>query len=127
MKLQKETLAGRVMGFLHKINKNRFKKLSAAIVVNENQKSILSRVIPKSKIHVLPLGLNFNYLNNFRIENKIKRQNIILTVGNWQRDWNFYFEFVKKMQIQKPEFQFILINRVLPQEYLLKTKKNIKT
>ena len=121
--ITKGNFSGRVMGFLHKINKNRFKKISAAIVVNENQKSILSRVIPKSKIHVLPLGLNFNYLNNFRIENKIKRQNIILTVGNWQRDWNFYFEFVKKMQIQKPEFQFILINRVLPQEYLLKIKK----
>ena len=120
--------SGRVMGILHKMNKNRFRKISAAIVVNENQKPILSKVMPKSKIHVLPLGLNFNYLNNFRNENKIKRQNIILTVGNWQRDWNFYFEFVKEMQIQKPEFQFILINRVLPERYLIKIKnyKNLK-
>lgn len=109
---------GRVMKLTHLLTRNRFKNISAAIVLTEGQKEVLKNVMEESKIHVIPLGFNYRELNQFKNNNNYSRENRILTVGDWQRDWDYYFTFVKFCQIENPNWQFILINRKLNNSYL---------
>lgn len=126
--LEKEITTGSLRGTIgkitHRLSKKRFEKLAAAIVTNQNQKLVLKRVMPESKIHVIPLGIQLLEINKFLLDKKpnLDSQNVI-TVGNWLRDWDFYFEVVRKL----PECSFQLINRVLPLEYvnLAKTLPNL--
>jgi glycosyltransferase involved in cell wall biosynthesis len=107
-------LRGRVAKLAHRLNKNRFKHLSAAIVTNPNQAVVLEKVMPRERIHTIPLGLHINRLRpfyNLAMEQESKAQ--VITVGNWQRDWDFYFELVKK----SPEIKFVLVNRKLDGNY----------
>ena len=107
-------LRGRIAKLTHRLNKNRFKHLAAAIVTNPNQAEVLEKVMPKERIHAIPLGLHVDRLRPFFNaidEQKSKRQ--VITVGNWQRDWDFYFELVK----QSPGLQFVLVNRKLDEHY----------
>lgn len=120
--LNQEIMAGNYMGKMyalaHQINKNRFKKVAAAIVMTPAQKEVLSRVIPANKIYILPLGADLKSLTAHANSIKIEKQaNQILTVGEWQRDWDFYFNFLMYCQKHEPEWKFILVNRKLLPEY----------
>jgi glycosyltransferase involved in cell wall biosynthesis len=42
----------------------------------------------------------------------------VLSVGNWLRDWGFYFELVRKCEALHPELKFVLINRNMPEEWM---------
>jgi glycosyltransferase involved in cell wall biosynthesis len=108
---------GRMMKYAHQLNKRRFNNISAAIVLTEAQKSVLEKVMDASKIHVLPLGFNFKKLNVVKQQSSITRENIVLTVGDWQRDWDFYFEFVQYAAHAQKDWKFILINRKLSKEH----------
>lgn len=112
-------LRGRIASFTHKINKNRFSALAAAIVTSPNQIEVLKKVMPEERIHHIPLGLHIDRLEPF-YENhkKEKDSHNIITVGNWQRDWDFYFKMVEAC----PEYQFTLVNRKLDDEYKAKAK-----
>lgn len=121
--LQREIHYGDVRGkvgrLTHLITKNRFKNLSAAIVITEAQKAILSEVMSTDKIHVLSLGADLNTLLNkaktMKKDRFAKKQ--ILTVGNWQRDWDFYFEMLKFCSVKHPDWNFVLVCRNLPDQY----------
>lgn len=110
---------GRVGRYTHLLTKDRFEKLSAAIVTNPAQAQVLKKVMPESKIHYIPLGLHLDNLNLFyeRRPNDIVEKSII-TVGNWQRDWDFYFRVVEKC----PHYNFVLVNRNLERSIVEKTK-----
>ena len=124
----KGNTTGRLSMILHKLNVNRFNDISAAIVLSKNQKDILSIVMDPSKIHVIPHGLDFNTLNEHRLKAKFQRKNLIITVGNWKRDYNFYFKFIEQMGIRNPDWKFVLVNKVLPKKYYdkLKSYKNVE-
>jgi glycosyltransferase involved in cell wall biosynthesis len=124
--LQQEISEGNYMGkvyaWAHQLNKNRFKKMAAAIVMTEAQKDVLAAVVPSTKIHVLPLGADLKSLTEHaRKINTEKQSNQILTVGEWQRDWEFYFNFLAYCQQFHPQWKFVLVNRKLQNEY----RKNI--
>lgn len=99
---------GRVSAFTHRMNSNRFKSLSAAIVTNSDQKTVLEKVMKSNKIHVIPLGVD---VTSYRI-GKHEGRDGVLTLGNWFRDWNTYFEVVK----MSPSLKFHLVNRQLPSD-----------
>jgi glycosyltransferase involved in cell wall biosynthesis len=120
--LQKEITTGdymgRLYGWAHQINKNRFKKLAAAIVMTEDQKTVLARVVDHDKIHVLPLGADLATLSEKSKSIGAKKQAFqILTVGEWQRDWDFYFKFVAFCKEHHPDWKFILVNRKLNEHF----------
>ncbi|MCF8262738.1 MAG: glycosyltransferase [Melioribacteraceae bacterium] len=108
-------LRGRIGKITHQINKNRFQKISAAIVTNISQKEILTQVMDAEKIFVVPLGIQLDELNAL-YKNRPKRKEsepTLITIGNWLRDWDFYFKIVEKC----PDWNFQIINRSLGEQY----------
>jgi glycosyltransferase involved in cell wall biosynthesis len=109
---------GRVAGLAHRLNRDRFARLSAAIVMTPNQKAVLATAMPADKIHVLPLGVDVSGLSaRFEARTTVRDPNLILTVGNWQRDWEFYFQLVAHCATHHPDWRFVLVNKRLPEEY----------
>ncbi len=111
--------SGRVGKFTHALTKNRFSKLAAAIILEENQRAILEQVMPTEKIHLIPHGVHPDLFREIAFE---ERQHI-LTVGNWQRDWKVYEEILKIFFEINPELTFVLVNRSLPSEILARLTK----
>ena len=107
---------GKVARITHYMSYNRFKKLAAAIVMDEAQKDILKKMMSEEKIYVLPLGTNLRYLNaklNTYSDLINPDSKVILTVGNWLRDWDFYFHFISYCSVSYPDWKFILVNKNL--------------
>jgi glycosyltransferase involved in cell wall biosynthesis len=106
---------GRVDHLVHRITRGRFRKLAAAIIISEEQREVLERFVPAERIHLISLGAST--LTLIDAEKKFRRApdpGTILTVGNWLRDWDFYFGFVDYCRNHHPEWRFSLVNRRLP-------------
>ncbi len=120
---------GRVGKLTHTFNKQRFKSLGAAIITNMSQKDVLKQVLPENKIHYIPLGIHLDKMNqrfnNYYSAHKngTGKSGQIITVGNWLRDWEFYFKVVAACKNRK----FILVNKMLDEKYkkMAKTFSNI--
>jgi glycosyltransferase involved in cell wall biosynthesis len=111
---------GRLGQITHWLSRSRFRKLAAAIVTEESQKSVLAKVMDPEKIHVIPLGVHLaQYHEKFH---QLMKEDLhsgdpqIITVGNWLRDWPFYAEVVARCAEEKPQWKFHLVNRKLPAE-----------
>lgn len=105
---------GRVYKWTHRLTRNRFRNVDAAIVTNPNQIPPLSRFIPAERIHHIPLGVAVQRLitlSESLAEPAGRRE--ILTVGNWRRDWPYYFSFVEWCRQHAPDLRFTLVNRKL--------------
>ena len=114
---------GRAYRIAHLLNRNRFEQLDAAIVITEAQKAVLSKVMDPSRIHVIPLGCDSAPL--IAQANEVHppaNYSEILTVGNWLRDWDAYFEFVEFCRRARPDWTFRLINRKLSEACQLKAR-----
>ena len=114
---------GRAYRVAHLLNRNRFERLDAAIVITEAQKAVLTKVMDPSRIHVIPLGCDSAPL--IAQANEVPppaNYSEILTVGNWLRDWDAYFKFVEFCQRAKPDWKFRLINRKLSEVHQLKAR-----
>lgn len=130
LELSMGNFRGRVARIMHLLNKNRFKKISAAIVTSESQRDVLADYMPKKKIHVIPLGVNIESLNkkydNYIVSSRGNRpiDKYILTVGNWLRDWDFYFKVAEYCK----DKIFYLVNQRLDSKYeeMLINYPNIK-
>lgn len=115
--IQAGDINGRVGGLTHKLSLRRFEKLAAAIVLSLPQKKILSSVMPEEKIRLIPHGVDVETLRSkVSLEELKKVRTQILTVGNWLRDWDFYFEFIKYCERARPDWNFVLVNRALEPE-----------
>ena len=107
-------LRGRVGKITHRLNQQRFQHLAAAIVTNTSQKDVLQQAMPADKIHVLPLGIHLDELKTTFVRHQAReharpQERMIVTVGNWLRDWDFYFQVVKRC----PQWNFKLVSRNL--------------
>lgn len=102
--------AGRLYKYTHQITKRRFQDLDAAIVLEESQKKVLSKFVPIEKIHVIPHGIDAQSLIN-KNANRLIDSKKILTVGNWLRDWDFYYQLLSKFEQIDPSVKFVLVNR----------------
>ena len=114
---------GRAYRIAHLLNRNRFEQLDAAIVITEAQKAVLSKVMDPSRIYVIPLGCDSAPL--IAQANEVHppaNYSEILTVGNWLRDWDAYFEFVEFCRRARPDWTFRLINRKLSEACQLKAR-----
>jgi glycosyltransferase involved in cell wall biosynthesis len=118
---------GKVGRYTHLLSKSRFRKLAAAIVTEENQKKVLSRVMPEEKIHIVPLGVHLSNFHSVYRELKksghIPEMNQVITVGNWLRDWKFYTEVLEFCEKSRPLYVFHLVNRKLDPEIELRLSK----
>ncbi len=126
--LRREVLSGNLRGrvghYTHLLSKKRFNKLSAAIVTNPTQKEVLKEVMPESRIHVIPLGIHLDEMKKKFQEHTFlakvpNNPRIIISVGNWLRDWEFYFKVVEKCK----EWKFILVNQKLDDQNIAKAKQ----
>jgi glycosyltransferase involved in cell wall biosynthesis len=102
---------GRIYRFTHRLTKNRFKRLSAAIVLEESQKEVLKQVMPESKIHVIYHGIFTENSTHIEFSKKNKSPFQILTIGNWLRNWEFYEEVIASFERENHPVIFKLINR----------------
>lgn len=120
--LEREITKGDVMGrayaVTHRLNPSRFRRLAAAIVLTESQREVLAKVMDPNKIHVIPLGCDAEGLisQSKSVPRKIQ-SDTILTVGNWLRDWDFYFGFVEYCYQTRANWKFVLINRHLHEKW----------
>ncbi len=116
--IEKGGTGGRIARWAHRLAKNRFQQLAAAIVLEEQQKEILSRVMPAERIHVIYHGIDVAHYEPFRSDSVAPVPNQIITVGNWLRDWAFYKEVIATAQTKQPDLKFILVNRSLNEDIL---------
>jgi glycosyltransferase involved in cell wall biosynthesis len=111
-------LRGRVGRLTHFFTSGRFKKLAAAIVLSNSQKDVLKKVMPEEKIAVIPHGVALDYYTSEAARFEVNRSTQqILTVGQWMRDWDFYFEFLSYCREKNIPWIFHLVNRTLPEQY----------
>ncbi len=108
-------LRGRIGRLTHLITQNRFSRLAAAIVTEENQKRVLSKVMPAERIHVIPLGVHLGRFREayqrFQQEQRKTDGMAILTVGNWLRDWEFLRDTALRAATAHPHWHFHVVNR----------------
>jgi glycosyltransferase involved in cell wall biosynthesis len=105
---------GRIAGLTHALTRRRLKYMDAAIVMSKEQKEIAAKYIDPKKIHVIPLGVELNNLNQLFNCNKGPRlKNQLITVGEWLRDWDLYFKIIEHCHHTNKELEFILINNRL--------------
>jgi glycosyltransferase involved in cell wall biosynthesis len=106
---------GRVSNLVHRLTRKRYQKLAAAIIISEDQRPVLEEFVDPGKIHLIPLGAPAGHLigEEARLR-RLRDPDHILTVGNWLRDWEFYFDFVSRCQSAQPTWRFTLISRNLP-------------
>lgn len=111
--LDKGNYNGRIAGFTHSLTRRRIRKLDAAIVMTDEQKQIAKKYIPEEKIHVIPLGVELNSLNKIFNEKKNLSRNKfqLITVGEWQRDWDMYLKYVEYASKHFTDLKFILVNK----------------
>lgn len=109
---------GRVSAAVHALTKGRYRRLAAAIILSENQREVLARFVPADRIHLVPLGAaTHELIAHFDALSVARQQSEVLTVGNWLRDWRYYFDFVRACQTMSPPLHFVLVNRNLPTEW----------
>lgn len=110
---------GRAYQWTHRLCRSRFRRVDAAIVTNANQIAPLSRFIPAERIHHIPLGVAVQRLVAISesLPESVNRREI-LTVGNWRRDWPYYFSFVEWCREHAPELHFTLVNRRLDPQWM---------
>jgi glycosyltransferase involved in cell wall biosynthesis len=109
---------GRISKIVHRLTKKRFEKLSAAIIISEEQRPVLEQFVPANRIHYIPLGAST--LPLIEAESRLRQKvdhNFVLTVGNWLRDWEFYFGYLDYCRDQRPDWIFHLVNRNLPSKW----------
>ena len=108
-------LRGRIGRLTHAFTQKRFARLAAAIVTEENQKRVLSKVMPAERIHVIPLGVHLGRFREayqrFQQEQQVLDDAAILTVGNWLRDWTFLRETAMRAAEAHPHWHFHVVNR----------------
>ncbi len=108
-------LRGRVGGLTHLLTPDRYARLAAAIVMSSSQKKVLEEVMPAERIHVIPHGVALDTLQQQADAQQVPRVDTqILTVGQWMRDWDFYFRFIAYCREHRPRWRFLLVNRELP-------------
>jgi glycosyltransferase involved in cell wall biosynthesis len=109
---------GRVSAVVHALTKGRYRRLAAAIILAESQREVLARFVPADRIHLVPLGAATRRLiADFDAVSVPRQPDEVVTVGNWLRDWPYYFEFVRASQTTSPALRFVLVNRNLPTEW----------
>ena len=111
---------GRIYRLAHRLTKNRFKKLDAAIVLEESQKEVLEKVMPSNKIHVIYHGISLQDYTSKSYDSIERNTKTVLTIGNWLRDWTFYEKVIKLYEKENPSLTFKLINKQLEDEVLNK-------
>lgn len=105
---------GKVAGYTHRLTSNRFKKVNAVILTSENQYKIACDFFNPKKIHVLPLGIHINMFNKLFYESNIKRNNnLFITVGEWQRDWEMYIKQITYLNKNISGLEFVIVNNKL--------------
>ncbi|MEH6604210.1 MAG: glycosyltransferase [Pseudomonadales bacterium] len=123
--LEREVLtgdySGRVGKFTHSICKTRFKKLAGAIILEENQRPVLEKVMSSSKIHLIPHGIDRGFIID--ATGRPRKKKHVLTVGNWQRDWAAYERILQIFLLQSPNTKFALVNRTIERSWLDKFKQ----
>jgi glycosyltransferase involved in cell wall biosynthesis len=114
---------GRISDLIHRVTRNRFKKISAAIIISEDQRPVLEEFVNPHKIHLVPLGASAEHLISQETRlRQLRDLDHILTVGNWLRDWEFYFDFVEHCRTSHPSWRFTLIARNLPPNWHARVK-----
>lgn len=109
---------GRIAGITHRLTRGRFAKVAAAIITSEAQRACLEEYVEPSRIHHVPLGVAAQELMDAADAIDVPCDpRKILTVGNWKRDWELYFELVRACERARPEWRFTLINRQLEQPW----------
>ncbi len=109
---------GRVAGFTHRITRSRLAKADAVILTSKDQLPAISDVVADERVHVIPLGANVRRLIELSRKQHVNAgHDYILTVGNWKRDWNFYFSFIEHCRVVRPKWKFKLVNRKLGEDW----------
>lgn len=86
----------------------RLKSLDAIILVANNEISKFKSI--KDKVYYIPHGIDTDFYN---IDRTVKKEKIVLTVGNWLRDYNFASKLYEQLLSYRKDLKIIIVS--LPQ------------
>jgi len=125
IELSRGNFNGKVAGFTHQLTRRRLKKLDAALVMTREQYEVAKKYIPENKLHIVPFGIhlhNFNQLYNQHLESRDR--NLLITVGNWQRNWPLFFNCAKALHEAVPNVRIKVVAKNLGTEIIEQIHKH---
>lgn len=104
----------------NKLWRNRLRSADAIIVLSEAELSSFQKAYGKDKVTYIPHGIDTNF---YFPDNTISKEPIVLTVGNWLRDFSFADEVFKKIQEHNGNVRFVVVTLPANQQYFKDTRQ----
>ena len=84
------------------------------ITVSPSQKRFFMKYFPKNKVHLIPLGIDVHY---FKPNNKIKKKQQIIAVGDHLRDYNTLLRAMEIVKKELPNLGLIIVAKIGNKRY----------
>lgn len=100
----------------HPVWLKRLKTIDEIILVSNSELSKFEKLTGKNNIFYIPHGVDTDFYSPL---NGLKDGNVVLTVGNWLRDYSFANEVYKAVLDKKPNLKIVVVanpNSLLPLE-----------
>lgn len=102
--------------------KNKLMKSDYIILVGNTEINDFKRMTGKDNVVYIPHGISTDY---YAIDSKIKKANLVLTVGSWLRDYNFANKVYMKLLEKDPTLEIHVVSN-LKNKKLLTVDARIK-
>lgn len=95
--------------------KNRIMKSDYIILVGNTEISNFKRMTGKDNVVYIPHGISTDF---YKIDSKVKKENMVLTVGNWLRDYCFANKVYQKLLEKYPTLEIHVVTNPKNKELL---------
>lgn len=95
--------------------KNRILKSDYIILVGNTEVDVFAKMTGKANVIYIPHGITTDY---YAINHNVEKQNIVLTVGNWLRDFKFANRVYQKLLEDNPNLKIHIVSNPRNKEYI---------
>lgn len=95
--------------------KNRIMKSDYIILVGNTEISNFTRMTEKDNVVYIPHGISTDF---YKIDSKVKKENMVLTVGSWLRDYCFANKVYQKLLEKYPTLEIHVVTNPKNKELL---------
>lgn len=100
--------------------KNRIMKSDYIILVGNTEVEDFKKMTGKDNVVYIPHGITTDY---YAINHAIKKQNFVLTVGNWLRDYQFANKVYQKLLGNDPNLEIHIVSNLRNKEYVAQSDR----
>lgn len=95
------------------------KSVDEIILVSDQEIELFKAITKKNNVYYVPHGIDTEF---YSPNLSIKKENIILTVGNWLRDFNFANKVYQKLLENHPNLQIVIVSNPENKKYISKSE-----